>query len=430
MLVVLEAGDDSLAAVVLALRGAGFEPAVRDAPNRWPASQPRRAAWVPMPGDNAYAVVVAAEVEPGEQPGTWREAPAWTTPQVVRGYEVSFHENPFRTRGHSYADAAARVRCVFLDDIVATVRDWADWESIWSTTPVLEPANKRNSRMRRVAASKVNSGTIPVDLDIDPLMHALLDTAQVTAAHAVLEELFLPGIRWRFPRDKNGTKLAARTQVLLHECAPPANPAGKGVWLVVDGPTPRSESRLTIRLSRAVGKATYHRWDRTPEYWRTGPCAIEELWGIGQDTTAAHVDEVTDALLAGRTLDALAMCGVSTDRSTRRLLSGLPDRFELREWTDKWVSNATNLMVNAAPWLWHDAVVPKQRPQRLETLGGFNPNRRPGLFLEHRDGRAHLSFDQSASPLVLPRVGWQRDPDYDLIRLGLLTRDQIPMPPP
>jgi hypothetical protein len=28
-----------------------------------------------------------------------------------------------------------------------------------------------------------------------------------------------------------------------------------------------------------------------------------------------------------------------------------------------------------------------------------------------------------------PRVCWQRDVDYDLIRLGLLTRDQIPMPP-
>jgi len=39
-----------------------------------------------------------------------------------------------------------------------------------------------------------------------------------------------------------------------------------------------------------------------------------------------------------------------------------------------------------------------------------------------------LSFDQSASPLVLPRETWARDPDYDLIRAGLLTRDQIPLP--
>jgi hypothetical protein len=128
-------------------------------------------------------------------------------------------------------------------------------------------------------------------------------------------------------------------------------------------------------------------------------------------------------------LEALGMCGVTTDRGTQRLLSGLPDRFGLREWTDKWVTNATDMMANAAPWRWRDAMVPKQRPHRMQTLGGFNPNRRPGLFQQLRDGRAHVTFDQSASPLVLPRTCWERDVDYDLIRLGLLTRDQIPMPP-
>jgi hypothetical protein len=86
-------------------------------------------------------------------------------------------------------------------------------------------------------------------------------------------------------------------------------------------------------------------------------------------------------------------------------------------------------MVDAAPWLWGSTIAAKQRPQRLASLGGFNPNRRPGLFLEQRGGHAQLSFDQSASPLVLPRVCWQRDVDYDLTRLGLLTREQIPMPP-
>jgi hypothetical protein len=240
--------------------------------------------------------------------------------------------------------------------------------------------------------------------------------------------LFVAGIRWRFPRDKNDVKLATRTQVLLHECAPPAHPAGKGVWLVVDGPAPRGEQRLTIRLARAVGKAAPHRWDRLPEYWHTGSRTIDQLWGVNADTDAVFIDEVVEHLLAGRALQALAMCKVTVDRGTERLLAGLPDRFELREWTDKWVTNTAVAMAAAAPWQWRQAVTPRQRPHRLANLGGFNPNRRPGLFLDHHNGQARLSFDQSASPLVVPRVGWQRDVDYDLVRHSLLSRDQIPTP--
>ena len=122
------------------------------------------------------------------------------------------------------------------------------------------------------------------------------------------------------------------------------------------------------------------------------------------------------------------MCGVRADRGTTRLLSGLPDRFQLREWTDKWVADATKLVTDAAPWRWCDAVATGGRPRRIGNLGGFNPSRRPGLLIECRDGAAFLTFDQSSSPLVAPRVTWERDIDYDLVRLGLVTREQIPMP--
>ena len=39
----------------------------------------------------------------------------------------------------------------------------------------------------------------------------------------------------------------------------------------------------------------------------------------------------------------------------------------------------------------------------------------------------HLTFAQSGSPLVAPRVEWERDLDYDLVGLGLITPDQIPV---
>lgn len=86
------------------------------------------------------------------------------------------------------------------------------------------------------------------------------------------------------------------------------------------------------------------------------------------------------------------------------------------------------MMANAAPWRWRDTMGPKQRPHRMQTLGGFNPSRRPGLFLQLRDGRAHVTFDQSATPLVLPRAFRERDVDYDLIRLGLRGQQGRPDP--
>lgn len=420
--------DASVAATARALEAAGFESTVQEAPRRWATDKQQPAVWVRMPGEDAYVVVVVADIVPDAQPGTWREACQGAVGTAL-GYRVGFHERPFRTRGHGYAAPVKRVYCVRVDDVVATVRDWSRWEETWSVTPVLEPTSSCLMRNRRLAASKLAGGSIPVGIDIDPLMLALLDSPQVDAVHAVIEQLFLPGLRWRFPRDKAGNKLAGRTQVLLYECARPSHPAGKGVWLVVDGPAPRAEQTLTIRLARAVGRSATHRWDSMPEYWRTGPRSIDQLWGIYAGTTAAFVEEVTDMLLAGDVLQSLATCGVGADRGTTRLLSGLPDCFELRQWTDKWVANAANLMANAAPWRWRHAVTAGRRPHRIGSLGGFNPNRRPGLFIEDRDEAAFLTFDQSASPLVAPRVTWERDIDYDLVRLGLVTHDQIPMPP-
>jgi hypothetical protein len=426
-------GEASLDVVAEALRQAGFEPVAGGTPGIWSAGGPqlgRSHVWIRVPGEDAYVVVAVAGVQPNHRgPGTWRAAYGQPAPAAVTGYRVSFHERPSRTRGHSYGDPAASFYSVFVDDVVATVRDWAAWESTWSVTVAVEPAGRRSGRLRRVATARLASAGIAVDVDVDPLMLALLEPSQVDTVNRLVAELFLPGIRWQFPRDKNGVKLAARAQVLLRECTPPTHPAGKGIWLVVDGPPPRGEQRLVVRLARAVGKSAQHRWDRVPEYWHTGPRTFDRLWGVDAAVSADFIGEVVDRLLAGHSLEALQMCGVTTDRGTRRLLSGLPERFKLREWTDKWVSNASTVMADAAPWLWSTAVAPKQRPQRLASLGGFNPNRRPGLFLEHRDGHAHLSFDQSASPLVCPRVCWQRDVDYDLTRLGLLTPDQIPTPP-
>ena len=419
-------GTTRLDTVTAALREAGLDPEHRDSPAPGGAV-PRPAAWVPMPGEEAFAVVVAADVVLTDGPQAWRGA--GPRDASVAGYRVAFHERPFRTRGHPYADPAAIFFTVHAEEIVDTVLDWSQWETTWSVTVPADAARTRTSRLRRLARSRAGSADLPVAVDIDPLMLQFLDAEQAASVLVTVDELFLPGVRWRFPRDLTGGRLASRAQVLLRECAPPSRAGGKGIWLVVEGPEPRAEPGLAVRLRRLDGRAAAHRWDRTPEYWHRGDRTPDELHGITGTTTADLVDQVTDTLLTGDVLDALDACGVRTDRGTRRLLSGLPDSFELRRWTDGWVNEATGVLRNAAPWRWHGAVTARARPQRVASLGGFNPNRRPGLFLEHRDGAALLTFDKSASPLVLPRVGWERDPDRELVRLGLLTPDQVPHPP-
>jgi len=114
-------------------------------------------------------------------------------------------------------------------------------------------------RHRRLAASKLGSATIPVGMNIDQLMLALLDSWQVDALHETIEELYLPGLRWRFPRDKTASKLATKTQVLLTQCAPPTHPAGKGVWLVADGPDPRGPQQAWVMRAAVVAGAAARR---------------------------------------------------------------------------------------------------------------------------------------------------------------------------
>ncbi|WP_203924999.1 hypothetical protein, partial [Rugosimonospora africana] len=269
MLVMLELGEVSLTAAERALREAGLDPVVRDIPSHWRAAQPR-GVWVRMPGGDAHAVVILTRVIPGDRLGTWHEADSRAR-GIVSGYGVNFFENVSRPHGHSWSGIAARAYSVFVDDIVAAVREWTGWESTWSVTPVVEPARKRDARLRRLAVSKLEGGALPVDIDIDPLMLSLLDAAQASALRSLLDTLFLPGIRWRFPRDRTGARLVNRGRVLLHECAPPAHSSGKGLWLAVDGPAPGTTPRLVVRLAHTAGRGAFHRWDRIPEYWRTGP---------------------------------------------------------------------------------------------------------------------------------------------------------------
>jgi hypothetical protein len=418
--------ETSLTAAVDALRRSGLDPVIRQAPRQWSASPVEPGAWVRLPGDEAYAVVTVADIRPGERVGDWEQALTLPDQAAVLGFTAAFYERRTDTdalplvHGDPVAVPSGQFHSVFPEDVVAAVEDWAQWEATWSVAPPVEPEGRRRARLQRLATSKLAAGALPVDVALDPVLLSMLTARQAEDLDETVAGLFLPGIRWWFPRDRTGGRLAGRTSVLLRELAAPSNAAGKGIWLVV-GTAPGGG--LRAGLARCAGRSAYHRWDRMPQYWRHPATSLDELWGVA----SAPIDTVVDALLSGHALDALDLCGVTTDRATARVLQGLPESFRLREWTDRWTTNATALMAHAAPWRWPAAVVDGQRPRRLETLGGFGASRRPGLFLGAAGGTAHLTFAQSGSPLVAPRVEWERDPDLDLVRLGLITLDRIPL---
>lgn len=420
--------ETSLTAAVDALRRSGLEPVVRQAPRQWSASPVEPGAWVRMPGDEAYAVVTVADIRPGAQLGDWEQVRALPDPTAVLGFTAAFYERrpdagtPPLEQGDPVAVPSGQFHSVFPEDVVAAVEDWAQWEATWSVIPATEPEGRRRARLQRLAASKLTAD-VPVDVALDPLLLSMLSERQAEDLDGTVAGLHLPGIRWWFPRDRTGGRLAGRTQVLLRELVPPARPAGKGIWLAA-GVAPGGG--LRVGLGRFAGTSAYHRWDAMPQYWQSPATSVDELWGT-TGVAGTRVDEIVDALLGGHPLEALDLCGVTTDRATARVLQGLPESFRLREWTDKWTTNATALMANAAPWRWPATPV-SGRPRRLETLGGFGASRRPGLFLGAAGGSAHLTFAQSGSSLVAPRVEWERDLDFDLVRLGLITADRIPLP--
>jgi hypothetical protein len=417
-----------LGAVGELLDASGVRYEQRGAPVRR-RERPKLGLWVTLPGEGAYAIVTVTGLVPDADGVGWRRARFPHDTDPTAGFEVAFHERPFRTRGHPFAAAAERRLSARPEGAVATVREWLRWQDNWSVPVVPPDEGIRQRRLTRLAKARLAAGDLPVDVELDPLLLAWLDRDQGTTARRLVDGLFRPGIRWRFPRDHTG-RLASRATVLLHECSPPTHPMRKGIWLAVEGPAPRTAPRLTVRLVQASSLRARLRWDRMPEYWQTGGRDLDTLWGVRPGTGRALIAEATDALLDGRPLEALTMCGIGVDPRAGRLLAGLPDNFQLRDWTDRWVTNAVDLLGRSAPWRWHDAVAPGRRPRRLESLGGYNTSRRPGLFLLHRKGSPYLTFDQSASCLFLPRAEWERDPDYDLVRLGLIERAHIPLGTP
>jgi hypothetical protein len=419
----------TLVALEDALLAAGFpvEPLVLGCGHCSTATEP--ALRVPMPGPQACALVRLGQAVQGKA-GRWRERYGSENADSLPAFILGFHETPFRTRGHPYADPADCVAVLDVDAAVRQLHDWQRWEQDWSIQPgPPETASRRLARLKRLAESKRLLADVPLTVELDPLMEAMLDAGQLAHVHTAVERLNAPAIRWHFPRDKTARLLQTKARVLLMECAPPPNPSAKSVWLVVAGPQSRNEPGLRIRLERVHGSREPWKWDQFPEYWRLdveqarGP---QELWGT--DREAEAVAETVELLVAGRPGEALRKWSIDVDDSLGRLMAGRPDRFELRSWTDKWVTATVSLLSGSAPWLWGTRIPDRRRPHRLGSLGGFNPNRRPGIFLARRGTDVTATFDPSASPLVMPRPLWERDPDLDLHHAGLISLKEIPRP--
>jgi hypothetical protein len=197
----------SLTDAIEALRGAGFDlHAGEFAFRRSRAAEP--AIWVALPGVDARAIVTITAVTADVKGDGWQPWPIGVG-TLVTGYAVSFHEQPFPTRGHSWDDPVESRYTVFTDDVVAIIQDWCTWRDAWCV-PVPPTDQVRQGRyLTRLAASRLASSGIVVDFQPDPLMIATLTSEQVRAMHVMIDRLFLPGIRWHFPRDRRGARLVS-----------------------------------------------------------------------------------------------------------------------------------------------------------------------------------------------------------------------------
>ena len=147
-----EIDEISLPAALAALRASGFAPTVGDAPARWWTDEPRQAAWVQAAGGGGFAVVAVEILVPDRRPGMWQTANGRTDAGTVTGYRASF-----QTGGNGYG--GAEFCSVFVDDVVATVRDWCDWERMWSVHPAvrqLVPDHQLAAQVQRLIVEQVD----------------------------------------------------------------------------------------------------------------------------------------------------------------------------------------------------------------------------------------------------------------------------------
>jgi hypothetical protein len=124
--------DGSLSAVAKALAAAGFEPEMRLAPHEEyePAVPGVR---VPMPGENAWAVIRSGRQMRSGEYGIWWREPRRAGDETA--YGIGFHEAPFRTRGHGWGAPAGYAYGSGLADVLTTVREWSRWEVEWPVQP-------------------------------------------------------------------------------------------------------------------------------------------------------------------------------------------------------------------------------------------------------------------------------------------------------
>ena len=374
---------------------------------------------VPVPGGRSIAIIAdrfSSLTLPSGRVHHQRDADG------EPGIQLSFHEPPWAGRGHG-ADSPVETTVVrTAAAAVGQVRDWREWDQTWAVPPPGRDPG-RAARLEALARARLASAGIEVVAAVDPLTADLLDPAARTALDRDLGRRFDDGIAWHFPRDRRG-RLAVKAMVLLRSYSQAARRDRRAWWLVAAGPASRQHpAAITLRLEWLIGGNHQHRWDGAPERWiaEGTPRPLEEQWDVPSPRQLDLLDE-------GRLAEALTAGGVAVDDAVGRLLAGLPTHVELRHLTEKWTERAGAIVRELAPWRLV-RLGPAYRPTRLAGLGGVVQQRRPGIFLRVAGGEPLLTLDFSASNAVVPLPSWERPPDLDLVRAGLLDPSAIPQPP-
>lgn len=230
-------------------------------------------------------------------------------------------------------------------------------------------------------------------------------------------------LRWHLPRNGATTVLESLGWVPLLRLTE-ADREGLANWLCCGLPALQAPQRLTLSVVQLDVRRCATSFDLCPEYWDVRYCHHLAKHCVPQIEPIARLQDKNDYEEAWRLSGLTAIAGEATARdwkqrrprwwwqvSWSRLLG------EARRWVaSRGVARGLLVPVSSSPKVfeWSEALL-------IESLGeGQAPTLRPFPEAERSHGPKHPT---PAVPIAQPL--WQRPPDFDLLRFGLIQPEHL-----
>ena len=309
--------------------------------------------------------------------------------------------------------------------------------------------------------------------------------AQLTPAAAArlrddLRRLAAEAVAWRFPCDEDGRLSPGEAVLLAPYEGEGRQRQGRSLWLAAVGPARRrDEQAVTLVLASFVSDNHPHRWDAARWLWddRHAEADAATRWGVAGLPTHALAtpggdgDAGLDALRAtcardaatpgeraalcvllqdvGRAEEALALYGVGVGDEVWDVQQGRPVasaafRYHLSAVPESWPGVLHEAMRGCAPWRFAATLAAEAKRRAGRQLGAKAAAKPPRLRLFALPNQSwqsktslvlagagagglepRLELEGTSVNSRLPEVFWKRPDEIDLLRFGLLDRDEL-----